>query len=900
MREIHTAIGPGCMSRQGIMEQVRQQGRHSREEDPRPSGNSHSENQQLDLSFFTSIDEATKTWLKYLHHIWDLWKKSDAVTKTLYDYFDTAPNPYLSALRLLVNTADFNNIKPKASLALTVMNDFQKWLSLHKAAYSEYLFPDLKLAVLRLVMKQKSMQLVKLVSSTYELETNNELFLPFLKSMLYEKKYKEVAQYATILHLQSHFSQPEVLLLPLILQTKNTVAEDFMASSPEIQKDFITYLDDLLSPSKIMQQVLDEYILSNDIPDVKMSTSYSRPMMKLIARLVKVYNFSSDICPNLNRKRGEGALHFLIYKRFVDGTLSSQCWREMAREAVGNDPRLQLDLVTGITSHDIDEALYWARAFNIPKDQLPVSVANLDPQVPLQSGTNEPPEESWDDAPQDGINYHTLRLPRDRITLVDTPQKFSEFINQGLKGISMVGIDAEWKPSFGVKKSELALIQIATENAVFILDVTTLRPDNSEIWKQLSVRLLEDKSIVKIGFGLTHDITMFKESLPALGEIRGGQAGFLDLHHLWHKLVREYKLEFPFRGDQNFNGESLSKLVEITLGNRLNKTDQFSNWERRPLREGQIVYAALDAYCLLEVWDALAVMCLGREIPLFEICGELQHLPHQSPSKPMKKPKERTQGDRARGDMRVDKGEDKIDGRFGGNIPAHQWRVVCDSMLCGLAKQLRMCGCDCVNIEYDRGGHKSARIAANEKRVLLTRNANHQKLAELADLPPENCYKVLNDKPDGQLQEVLSHFNIKLTEEDIFSRCQICNRDEFLLLSNNTLWDLTKRFTNGYHYPPPRGNSRYENDRNTVESSSRNTPTEARSNRPWSLSTNTLNSSNCTTKYGAKIQVEKVPGSVLKSVPQFYVCEGCGKVYWDGSHLERTLNGILKDIISRN
>lgn len=46
-------------------------------------------------------------------------KKSDAVTKALYDYFDTAPNPYLSALRILVNTADFNNIKPKASIALT-------------------------------------------------------------------------------------------------------------------------------------------------------------------------------------------------------------------------------------------------------------------------------------------------------------------------------------------------------------------------------------------------------------------------------------------------------------------------------------------------------------------------------------------------------------------------------------------------------------------------------------------------------------------------------------------------------------------------------------------------------------------------------------------------------------
>lgn len=99
-----------------------------------------------DLEFFTAIDDATNTWLKNLHHIWGLCestfnmfcqitapviihiyyiikyitgKKSKAVTATLYDYFDTAPNPYLSTLRILVNSADFTNVKPKASIAIT-------------------------------------------------------------------------------------------------------------------------------------------------------------------------------------------------------------------------------------------------------------------------------------------------------------------------------------------------------------------------------------------------------------------------------------------------------------------------------------------------------------------------------------------------------------------------------------------------------------------------------------------------------------------------------------------------------------------------------------------------------------------------------------------------------------
>ncbi|KRT80318.1 hypothetical protein AMK59_8218, partial [Oryctes borbonicus] len=43
------------------------------------------------------------------------------------------------------------------------------------------------------------------------------------------------------------------------------------------------------------------------------------------------------------------------------------------------------------------------------------------------------------------------------------------------------------------------------------------------------------------------------------------------------------------------------------------------------------------------------------------------------------------------------------------------------------------------------------------------------------------------------------------------------------------------------------------------------------------------------TKNGAKIQVDSVPTGVLEKYDIFYVCEDCGKVYWDGSHFEKVL-----------
>lgn len=93
------------------------------------------------------------------------------------------------------------------------------------------------------------------------------------------------------------------------------------------------------------------------------------------------------------------------------------------------------------------------------------------------------------------------------------------------------------------------------------------------------------------GFGIAHDTTMIREKLPALSKLKAYGPGWLDLSHLWKKLVHENQFKFPHKGDPTFVNESLSKLVELSLGNRLNKSDQFSNWEKRPLREDQIIYA---------------------------------------------------------------------------------------------------------------------------------------------------------------------------------------------------------------------------------------------------------------------------------------------------------------------
>lgn len=57
---------------------------------------------------------------------------------------------------------------------------------------------------------------------------------------------------------------------------------------------------------------------------------------------------------------------------------------------------------------------------------------------------------------------------------------------------------------------------------------------------------------------------------------------------------------------------------------------------------------------------------------------------------------------------------------------AQDFKVVCDSMLGGLAKNLRKCNCDVEYMEFDTTGDKSASLAIQNKRILLTKGTHYK------------------------------------------------------------------------------------------------------------------------------------------------------------------------------
>ncbi|TMW69480.1 hypothetical protein Poli38472_001636 [Pythium oligandrum] len=186
-------------------------------------------------------------------------------------------------------------------------------------------------------------------------------------------------------------------------------------------------------------------------------------------------------------------------------------------------------------------------------------------------------------------SFLTLELPSDLVVVVDDAKSLAlaneVLMPTPLKGaIRRVGIDVEWRPeSLGGSRSRCALLQLATDSHVFLFDLIAISMDSLAPTFQ---HVLSSPDIVKLGFALDGDFIRLRESFP-LAECFDHVENVQDLACIAHRR------------------RSLKCLVKDVLGQPLDKREQCSDWEARPLTPDQITYAALDAYCLLLVQDQL-------------------------------------------------------------------------------------------------------------------------------------------------------------------------------------------------------------------------------------------------------------------------------------------------------
>ncbi|KAF0695900.1 Aste57867_13314 [Aphanomyces stellatus] len=191
-----------------------------------------------------------------------------------------------------------------------------------------------------------------------------------------------------------------------------------------------------------------------------------------------------------------------------------------------------------------------------------------------------------------------LEMPRHVVThwceTDDAAVSFEQCVDRCRQsGTCWLGLDAEWKPVFDKTTSRVAsVLQVAVgPTDVFLIDLLAL--ENSTTWFQALDRVLVDKAILKVGFGLDNDLQVLRETFPDKRPCFQRVQGIVELKDVLR------------RQDPTYQGKGLSSATSHVLGARLDKTQQLSNWNIRPLTPAQLKYAATDAWCLVRILEAL-------------------------------------------------------------------------------------------------------------------------------------------------------------------------------------------------------------------------------------------------------------------------------------------------------
>jgi len=179
----------------------------------------------------------------------------------------------------------------------------------------------------------------------------------------------------------------------------------------------------------------------------------------------------------------------------------------------------------------------------------------------------------------EALNQLPLKQFEGKITVVDSISQVIEAVEE-LSRHAVIGFDTETKPAF--KKGEfnhVALLQLSTlDNAyLFRINKIGLHP--------ALVNLLGNPNIYKVGVAVRDDVKALRKV------VNFEPAGFAEIQNI--------------AKEKGYQDGSLKKLAAILCEFRISKRQRLSNWESDILSEGQIVYAATDAWAALLIYKQL-------------------------------------------------------------------------------------------------------------------------------------------------------------------------------------------------------------------------------------------------------------------------------------------------------
>jgi len=215
----------------------------------------------------------------------------------------------------------------------------------------------------------------------------------------------------------------------------------------------------------------------------------------------------------------------------------------------------------------------------------------------------------WRNDQEKPVGSHQVKLtiPIENVVMIDNPQKLQDCLdNHFLKhkdpnNLLPVGFDAEWisSPS-DMTEEDLGLIQLAVGDHVFLIDFLQFQLDGQLDSLNKFVRhIFHSDHILPLSFGTCGDRKVLGSYFP--NSLWSKDTNFIDFMQVrgsveFDEVCGEDSAVCPHTGKKL---QGLGRFCNQVLGKSVNKNYQISDWLRRPLRQNQIIYAAVDAHCLL-------------------------------------------------------------------------------------------------------------------------------------------------------------------------------------------------------------------------------------------------------------------------------------------------------------
>ncbi|XP_015792546.1 exonuclease mut-7 homolog [Tetranychus urticae] len=565
------------------------------------------------------ISEITNKW-RYLNQ-GQMKKDTDEkigpyLDKYFMKYKETIYTSALSLFKALDSRSLRKSYKHEP-ISIQALKRFKDFMDRNQAMIDETLREEkVILAACQFAIDRESETWINTICKYYHVESLPKADrIRLLQKTLDEKKFSSAAWFGIHAKVIREFNIEDICV-PLICQTKINVVEQLMRQDPAIAQDVAACID------KYVDNAGELAYFARDIPGANFVMVNNKSINKLAKRLAREYKIPIQLCPKTDYNAKITAIKFLFKRKYEEHQpMDKRTWETMIDSVFDldnpalEDSNLVLELIYDLTNYEqYEEARRLAHLHRIPENEWPESLLSnrSKPDKHYPSLDSKSFILDWD---AEGVEVEAENfeydLPEDKIFLIDSHEKFKEMNSYITNKRPLLAIDTEWKPNLGLLtegKTKVALVQIACEDRIFVVDAVKLSCDSE--WATFVNSIINNPTLLKIGFSLQNDMLAISELMADMN-IETKPESFIDYAEFHNSLVQAFKIPLP---EYPVSTKGLSKLSYTVLGKCLVKEDQYTNWEMRPLTADKIAYAATDAFVLLKIHEKLESWCQERAI----------------------------------------------------------------------------------------------------------------------------------------------------------------------------------------------------------------------------------------------------------------------------------------------